>query len=147
MRLELLLTPKPNKEPFMFDDYVELKKKIFVIFNDLKINQPHIKLNGKSVLIKINLCKTMGLQNAKVLDGLYLEIIKHSSIKSIFDVITLYSDSSLYFSHKLYKLVYFSEIEIRKTLCMALAGAIGANWYRFVKKALKQISNKEKVKI
>lgn len=37
MRLELLLTPKPDKEPFMFDDYVGLEKKIFVIFNDLKL--------------------------------------------------------------------------------------------------------------
>lgn len=147
MRLELLLTLKSDKEPFVFDDYIELEKKIFVIFNDLKINQPHIMLNGKSVLIKIDIRKPMKFQNVKTLDELYLKITKNSSIESIFDVITLYSDSSLYFSRKLHQLVYFSEIEIRKMLCMALAGAIGANWYQLIRNNIETNKQQRKNKI
>ncbi|MBZ7977782.1 hypothetical protein AVBRAN12654_03185 [Campylobacter sp. RM12654] len=108
-RLNRLENGKKCYKGIVIEDKLAMKHAILFKF----------KINGKS------------LDKATLLDRFYKDI-KDGEHRKEYHITVVYSDSSLYFSEKLYKLISKHEIMFRKLIYLLMIGACGDNWYKIV---------------
>lgn len=120
-RLNKLESGKKCYKGIIIEDKLAMKHAILFKF----------KINGKS------------LDKATLLDRFYKDI-KDGEHRKEYHIAVVYSDSSLYFSEKLYKLISKHEIMFRKLIYLLMIGACGDNWYKIVDENIARDKRKDK---